>query len=74
MVVYRTIDREEVILMPEAEGIAANGSHEAMVFEAVRKSVEGLKITELPVRGHDEPFSRCPPLATRLIGVLENRG
>lgn len=49
MVSYRTIDREEAILTAEAEGIASNGSHEAKVFEAVRKSVEGLKIVDLPV-------------------------
>lgn len=49
MVSYRVIDREEVILTVEAEGIAANGSHEAKVFEAVRNSIEGLKIADLPV-------------------------
>ena len=50
MVAYKTIEREEAILTTEAKGIAAEGSHEAKVFEAVRKSIEGLKITELPVR------------------------
>ena len=50
MVIYKTIDREEAILTSEAKGIAAEGSHEAKVFEAVRKSIEGLKIAELPVR------------------------
>ena len=49
MVSFRAIDREEAILTAEAEGIAINGSHEAKVFEAVRKSVEGLKIADLPV-------------------------
>ncbi|KAL8704503.1 MAG: hypothetical protein Q9201_002344 [Fulgogasparrea decipioides] len=42
------MDREEAILTPEAEGIAAEGSHEAKVFEAVRQAVEGLKIADLP--------------------------
>ena len=51
MVSYRTIDREEAILTPEAEVIAAEGSHEAKVFEAVRKSLAGLKIADLPVCG-----------------------
>ena len=51
MVTYRKIDREEAILTPEAEGVAAGGSHEAKVFEAVRGAVEGLKIADLPVRG-----------------------
>ena len=53
MVAYKKIDREEALLTPEAEGIAANGSHEARVFEAVLKAVEGLKIADLPVRGAD---------------------
>lgn len=49
MVSYRAIDRDEAILTAEAEGIAANGSHEAKVFEAVQNAVEGLKIADLPV-------------------------
>ena len=49
-IVFRQIDREEAVLTAEAEGIAAEGSHEAKVFEAVRQAVEGLKITDLPVR------------------------
>jgi len=56
MVTYRKIDREEAVMTEEAEGIAANGSHEAKVFEAVRKTVQGLKIAELPVCG-----SNCTP-------------
>ncbi|KAI9838878.1 MAG: hypothetical protein M1819_004085 [Sarea resinae] len=48
MITYETIDRDEVILTPEGETIAAEGSHEAKVFEAVRKAVEGLKIGDLP--------------------------
>ena len=48
MITYKQVDQEETILTPEAEGIAANGSHEAKVFEAVRKAVEGLKISDLP--------------------------
>lgn len=50
MVVYDTIDKDEAILTPEAEDIAANGSHEAKVFEAVLQAVEGMKISDLPVR------------------------
>jgi phenylalanyl-tRNA synthetase alpha chain len=48
MVEYEKIDREEVRLTEEGEGIAEKGSHEARVFEAVRSAVEGLKIKELP--------------------------
>src|SRR5947207_8406647 len=48
MVEYETIEREEAILSPEAEQIAANGSHEAKVFEAVLAAVDGLKIGDLP--------------------------
>ncbi len=49
MVLYDTLDKEEALLTSEAEGVAANGSPEAKVFEAVRATVEGLKISELPV-------------------------
>jgi len=49
MIQYATIEREEAALTPEAEDIAANGSHEAKVFEAVRSAVEGMKISDLPV-------------------------
>ncbi|KAL9594589.1 MAG: hypothetical protein Q9219_006949 [cf. Caloplaca sp. 3 TL-2023] len=48
MILYRQLDREEAILTPEAQEIAAEGSHEAKVFEAVRQAVDGLKITDLP--------------------------
>ena len=61
MVTYRKIDREEALLTPEAEGIAANGSHEARVFEAVQRAVGGLKITDLPVCG-----TNCRPLLDRI--------
>ncbi|KAH8885168.1 tRNA synthetase class II core domain-containing protein [Thozetella sp. PMI_491] len=47
MVKYETIDQEEAVLEPEAEQIAANGSHEARVFEALRQAVEGLSVQEL---------------------------
>lgn len=49
MVNYKTIDREEAVLTEEAESIVAHGSHEAKVFEAVVRAVEGLKIADLPV-------------------------
>ncbi len=50
MVIYETIDKDEAILTPEAEGIVANGSHEAKVFEAVLQAVGGMKLSDLPVR------------------------
>ena len=50
MITHKQIDREEANLTPEAEEIAAQGSHEAKVFEAVRQAVDGLKIADLPVR------------------------
>ena len=49
MVVYETNDKDEAVLTPEAEGIAANGSHEAKVFEAVLQAVGGMKMSDLPV-------------------------
>ncbi|OJD13011.1 phenylalanine-tRNA ligase, alpha subunit [Emergomyces pasteurianus Ep9510] len=48
MIKYETIEQEQAVLSPEAEGIAANGSHEAKVFEAVRAALEGLRIADLP--------------------------
>ena len=49
MVVYKPIEREQWVLSKEAQGITLEGSHEAKVFEAVKKAVEGLKISDLPV-------------------------
>jgi len=51
MIMYETIEADEYILTSEAEGIVANGSHEARVFEAVLQAVGGLKIKDLPVCG-----------------------
>lgn len=73
MVLYKVIDREEAILTAEAEGISANGSHEAKVFEAVRSSIEGLKIADLPVC-----WLNCTParldVRSRLLTIIpENR-
>ena len=51
MVLYKTIERDEAILTEEAQGIVKHGSHEAKVFEAVRSAVEGLRVSDLPVRG-----------------------
>lgn len=50
MITYKTIEADEYKLTPEAEGIVANGSHEARVFEAVIQAVGGLRIKDLPVR------------------------
>lgn len=47
MVTYQTIEKDEAALEPEAEGIVANGSHEARVFEALRQAVEGLTVQDL---------------------------
>ena len=49
MLTYKTLDREECVLTDEGKGIADNGSHEAKVFEAVRQTVKGLKLEDLPV-------------------------
>ena len=42
------MDREVVALTAEGEQIAANGSHEVRVFEAVAAAMDGLKIGDLP--------------------------
>ncbi|KAL2864198.1 phenylalanine--tRNA ligase subunit alpha [Aspergillus lucknowensis] len=48
MVEYETIEKEAAVLTKEGEDIAANGSHEAKVFEAVVAAIDGLKIGDLP--------------------------
>lgn len=47
MVAYKAIDREDYLLEKEGEQIAHHGSHEARVFETLRKHVEGLTIAGL---------------------------
>ncbi|CAK7215262.1 Phenylalanyl-tRNA synthetase, beta subunit, cytoplasmic [Sporothrix curviconia] len=47
MLSYETLERDEYLLEPEGEQIAANGSHEARVFEALRQAVEGLSVADL---------------------------
>ncbi|KAL2017132.1 hypothetical protein VTK56DRAFT_2554 [Thermocarpiscus australiensis] len=47
MVTYEQVEREEAFLEPEAETIVEHGSHEARVFEAVRKALDGLSIQDL---------------------------
>jgi len=58
MITYETIDREEAVLEPEAQEIAANGSHEARVFEALREAVEGLTVAELEVAVGDRNVAK----------------
>jgi len=64
MVAYETIDKDEATLTAEAEGVAANGSAEAKVYEAVRAAMAGLKIAELPVCG---PYCMTARLGTEHI-------
>ena len=68
MVLYKTIERDQALLTEEAQGIAQYGSHEAKVFEAVRKAVEGLKVSDLPVRG-----SKRTPACLGLYRTLTNQ-
>jgi phenylalanyl-tRNA synthetase alpha chain len=47
MITYDTNDREAPVLELEGEQIAENGSHEARVFHALQKAMEGLTVSEL---------------------------
>lgn len=58
MITYDTIDREEAILEPEALEIAANGSHEARVFEALRQAMDGLTVAELEAAVGDKNVAK----------------
>lgn len=48
MIKYETKEKEVLTLTPEGQEIASNGSHEAKVFDAVLKALDGLKIADLP--------------------------
>lgn len=48
MVEYETKEKEVIVLTSEGEEIAANGSHEARVFDAVVAALDGLKMSDLP--------------------------
>lgn len=48
MIEYERMEREAIALTQEGEEIAANGSHEAKVFQAVLAAMDGLKIGDLP--------------------------
>lgn len=58
MVTYEQVEREEAILEPEAETIVSRGSHEARVFEAVRKAMSGLSIQELEKEVGDKTVTK----------------
>ncbi|KAM7208738.1 tRNA synthetases class II core domain (F) domain containing protein [Naviculisporaceae sp. PSN 640] len=58
MVTYEQVEREEAILEPEAETIVSHGSHEARVFEAVRKAMSGLSIQELEKEVGDKTVTK----------------
>ncbi|KAH8815111.1 phenylalanyl-tRNA synthetase-like protein alpha chain [Xylogone sp. PMI_703] len=58
MVTYETIEREEAVLEEEAEEIAANGSHEARVFEALKKAMDGLTVAELETAVGDKNVAK----------------
>jgi phenylalanyl-tRNA synthetase alpha chain len=58
MIAYDTIDREEALLEPEALEIAANGSHEARVFEALRQAMGGLSVAELETAVGDKNVAK----------------
>lgn len=49
MVVFKQKEKERWKLTAEAQSIVENGSPEAMLYEAVNKSLNGLKISEIPV-------------------------
>ena len=48
MVEYKSLDSEQIVLTPEAEGIVEHGSHEFKVWKAV-KDAGKIAIKELPV-------------------------
>jgi phenylalanyl-tRNA synthetase alpha chain len=59
MVKFDTLEKEVIILEPEGEQIAASGSHEVRVFEAVRQALEGLSIADLEKQIGDKTVLRA---------------
>ncbi|KAK3687662.1 tRNA synthetases class II core domain (F)-domain-containing protein [Podospora appendiculata] len=57
MVAYEQVEREDAYLEPEAEVIVSHGSHEARVFEAVRK-MNGLSIQDLETEIGDKTVTK----------------
>lgn len=49
MVAFKQIDAEHWKLTEEAQNVVEKGSPEAVLYEAVVKSMGGLKISEIPV-------------------------
>lgn len=72
MVTYDTINRDDWTLLPEAEGIAQNGSHEARIFEALRKAVDGLSISELETAVGDKQVVKFGQGKGRKAGWIGN--
>jgi len=66
MVTYETVDKEVAVLTAEGAGIVQNGSHEAKVYEAVCKALDGLKINELAV-------SQSGTARTRMRSLMHGR-
>lgn len=58
MVTYEQIERNDAFLEPEAEVIVSHGSHEARVFEAVHKALDGLSIQDLETQIGDKTVTK----------------
>ncbi|KAL2263744.1 hypothetical protein VTK26DRAFT_5388 [Humicola hyalothermophila] len=58
MVTYEQVEREEAFLEPEAVEIVNHGSHEARVFEAVSKAMDGLSIQDLETAIGDKTVTK----------------
>jgi phenylalanyl-tRNA synthetase alpha chain len=49
MVVFKPIEQEFWTLTPEAQEIVEKGSHEYRLLDEVTKSLDGLKLADVPV-------------------------
>jgi hypothetical protein len=61
MVTYEQIEQEQGILEPEAQQILEHGSHEARVFEVLRKAVGALSIQEIDKEIGDKTVTKVGP-------------
>lgn len=72
MITYDTINRDEWTLLPEAEGIAQNGSHEARIFDALSKAVDGLSLADLEAAVGDKNVVKFGQGKGRKAGWIGN--
>ncbi|BFZ65279.1 Phenylalanyl-tRNA synthetase, beta subunit, cytoplasmic [Saitoella coloradoensis] len=74
MLTYKNITRDTWVLTPEAEGLLAEGSYEARVFEVVRAALEGMTIQDLQAKVGKEVAGLGQKAAFRNKWIKQDNG